>query len=994
MTTTACTAGSEQGPDQRRACVRTKARTSDGPDAGTWRGNREGADGEMNVPTSQSTPDASVELEASIGANPDDKTDVGADEFCRTYLRDHGISLEYARECDLRAVPDGWNKMKARPVIGGLFIPYPGKLWRLRRRSTHVAALEEAGTVIRDGYEVSKFTLPQGAEVAPYFPPSRMPEEWQTNVGQPLFFAEGPFKALCLTEHGLPCIGLGGVEAGAHDAAVKREEGALELHPALGHVAWTGRMVFVAFDAFRTRTTGVARGEARLAYILGRAGARVYLVELPPDSRMGRDEAAYMQDQRDQGPDDFIRRHGAEALIRLAIRFTPADPVERLRALLDADAARHLLDDLTFQAALHVGGPTTVAAVVSVLKRQFKLDLGKTAVDEKIDEFRRRDSRRRAASAEDRGGSDVCANEYVERDGRTCLVVRHAKLGTRYRQLANFTATITKEVTEDDGVTVSKLFTVAGKLSNGVTLPTASVRSAEWNDRTWVTENWGARAVVEAGRDSWGHTVAAIQKASSPVTAVTYTATGWRKIGDGMAYLFPGGSVGSSDADVRNPDDGGRYGFPTGDATKERVASAISRSLDLISIGEAGVTVPALSAAYTAPLASILEVDFGVWMAGESGSRKSGLTALVGCHFGKFTYCSLPASWTSTVNALESFLFRAKDTLGLIDNYIPCDREAAAKVNRIVQQIGDRASRARLTKTSDAMPSRPPRGLMLATGEDVPVGSSDSTVGRLVVVRVKGGDLPVENIIAASQDADDYSIAMRAYLEWFGADYETRAAAVRRHREKLIEQFAAVVTEHAVHPRTARNVATLGAGLMAFLRFAQETAAITSERYEEIRISANRALVQVARAQASFRENATPVQRYLSTLRALLLQGTVTLSGRYEDLDRERGVGWQGDTAFVFLHPDLTWRAIELFHAQSAQKWPFSKTGMHQALIDGGIVHRAEAGKADAKRSVGLERTSIRVLLVHRAYLADAIPARVDYDQFTDGDDTLEIPIQ
>lgn len=939
----------------------------------------------------ESTPEKTVEPEKKLAQEPTDKSDVGSDEFCRTYLRDHGVSLDYARECGLKNVPDEWNKKTARPIIGGLFITYGGKLWRLRRRRTQVEPQEEAGNIVRDGYELSKFTMPAGTEVEPYFPPSRMPQDWQTDTNQHLYFAEGPIKALCLTERGLACIGLGGVEAGAHDTGAKREEGALELHPRLRNVAWTGRLVFIAFDAFRVRTTGVARGEARLAHILGKAGAHVYLVELPPDSRMGLDAAAYIEDERDQGPDDFIRRHGGEAFIRLATKFTPADPVERLRACNDADQARALLDNLTFQAALHAGGATTVAAVVSVLKRTFKLDIGKTAVDQKVSEFRNRDARRNAASDEKNGVSDVRANEYEESGGNTCLVVHDKLLGKQLKQIANFTAAITREVTEDDGVTVTKLFTVTGKLATGVILPTANVKASDWNDKTWVTENWGARAVVEAGRDSWGHTVAAIQKASNPTTAVTYTHTGWRKVEDKMAYLFPGGSIGCADADVRNPDDGARYGFPTGAVTKEKTDAAVRRSLDIISVGEPTVSVPVLSAAYTAPLSSLLGVDFGVWVPGASGSCKSGLAGVIACHFGTFSYCSLPASWTSTVNSIEGFLFRAKDVLAVVDNYIPGDRDGPAKVNRIVQQIGDRSSRGRLTKTSDAMPSRPPRGLMLATGEDVPIGSSDSTVGRLLVVRVKAGDIPVEKVIAASKDAEDYGVAMRAYLTWFQADYETNVADLGRRRMATQDGIARALQGTALHPRTVRNVATLAVGMMNFMYFARDTGAITPERYEHIRETISASFCQVARAQASYRENATPAQKYMSTLKALLLQGTATLSERYEDLDREKGVGWQGDLEFVFVHADLAWRAIELFHSQSAQKWPFSKTGMHQSLIEAGIVHRGEPGKAETKRSVGAGHESVRVLLVHQEQLADAVRDRVEYDKFSGDAEAEEV---
>jgi hypothetical protein len=969
-------------------------------------------------------------------ASPNSRAqDVSSDSFCAEYLTTHGVSVEYARACGLQAIPDGWDKKKNRPIIRGLFIPYYGKLFRLRRRRTHIPAEEEGGTLVRDSYDLTKFLTPSGADVAPYFPPSGMPRNWTTDTTIDLFFSEGPVKALCLTEHGFPCIGLGGVEAGFHDVTAKRTEGALEVHARLRTIAWKGRKVFVAYDAMRVRNPSVARGEARLAHILGKQGAIVYLIELPVDSRLGKDVAAYLDDEKDQGPDDFIVRagrryleymqtHGAkhglsrEAILAAAFDITqdrnaataaadgaeaglkfrggrrafralvdvavPADPVERVRACHDADQARRLLDDLTFQASLDVGGATSIAAVVSEFKRTFKLDIGKTAIGEKVAEYKvRAAAKASAAAAQSR--TDILSNQYEERGGNTCLVFETAA-GKTYKQVANFTAKITREVSQDDGVTCSKTFTIEGKLAKGRPLPTLEIAASTWTDRTWVAEHWGARAVVEAGRDSWGHLLAAIQQASDPETATVYTHTGWRRIRDRMAYLFPGGSIGADAADVRTPDEHNRYGFPQGPYSKEAVTDAIRRSLSLLTLGDPKVTVPTVAAAYTAPLSTILEIDFGVWLAGESGSCKSGLAALMMNHYGAFSYSALPMSWMSTVNAIESFLFKVKDALAVIDNYIPGDKDGSSKVNRIVQQIGDRASRGRLAKTSEAMPSRPPRGLMLATGEDVPVGSSDSAIGRLVVVRVRKADGLVARVIEASKHTEDYGLAMRSYIEWFAADYDTQSDTVRRHREQLARNFSEVVEGHAVHPRTARSVATLGAGVMSFLRFAREVEAVTSEEHENLREIADRALIQVAREQAVFRENTTPVQRYLSTLKSMLLQGRVTLAERGTDLDAEKGIGWMGDDEYIFLEPDLAWRAIEEFHSTSAQKWPFSKTGLHQSLVEAGIVHRGEASRADAWRAVGT-KGRVRVLLVHREHLADAIPGCVDFG----ADDTDEV---
>ena len=141
-------------------------------------------------------------------------------------------------------------------------------------------------------------------------------------------------------------------------------------------------------------------------------------------------------------------------------------------------------------------------------------------------------------------------------------------------------------------------------------------------------------------------------------------------------------------------------------------------------------------------------------------------------------------------------------------------------------------------------------------------------------------------------------------------------------------------------------------------------------------------MTALARDQGAYRENAKPHERYLGALRAMLTQGVVTISARYGDLDKERGIGWEGDEGFVFIHADLGWRAIETFYAQGS-KWTYSKTGMHQSLIDAGVIHRGEPGRADTKRSVGTGRGSLRVLLLRREHLADALPARTDYEEFS-----------
>ena len=181
------------------------------------------------------------------------------------------------------------------------------------------------------------------------------------------------------------------------------------------------------------------------------------------------------------------------------------------------------------------------------------------------------------------------------------------------------------------------------------------------------------------------------------------------------------------------------------------------------------MAIPLVAATYAAPLSFITSPDFALWMVGPTGSLKSELAALSQRHFGRFDRKTLPGSWTSTENALEARLFTVKDAVAVIDDYAPnadsrAQQELEKRAQRIIRGIGNRASRGRLRADLSQQPDRPPRGLVICTGEDLPTGHSIQA--RLVIIEVDRERLNLDVITDLQASDDRLAHAMRGYIEW------------------------------------------------------------------------------------------------------------------------------------------------------------------------------------------------------------------------------------
>jgi hypothetical protein len=487
---------------------------------------------------------------------------------------------------------------------------------------------------------------------------------------------------------------------------------------------------------------------------------------------------------------------------------------------------------------------------------------------------------------------------YVIEKGRICLQ-RFNKIGflESTEVLCNFTARIVEEATHDDGSgELRHVFKVGGVLDDGTLLPETEVLAGEFASMNWALQAWGTRAIVCAGVGAKDHLRAAIQKISAKEVnrRTVFAHTGWRSLNGQWAFLHAGGAIGPNGpiegTETQLPGSLDRAILPVPPEGDERTR-AVRASLELLDLGPERITAPLLGATYRAVLG---EIDCSVYLVGSSGSFKTEMAALCQQHYGTgFGARNLPGNWSSTANATEGLAFAAKNMLMVIDDFAPGGSQTDVarlhrEADRIFRGVGNHAGRQRMRSDGTLRPERPPRCLILSTGEDVPRGYS--VRGRVGIIEVSKGDVASEDLSRCQQDATDgwYAQAMSAYLSWIAGCYEEIHAAIREEARELRDQYHA----ENQHARTPGIRAELTLGWQYFLRFAVEIGAITKQESADYQERADVGMKVMAENQAAHQQDAEPVEQFLSLLRSVIASGKAHVASPTGDKPADRPDAW------------------------------------------------------------------------------------------------------
>jgi hypothetical protein len=518
-------------------------------------------------------------------------------------------------------------------------------------------------------------------------------------------------------------------------------------------------------------------------------------------------------------------------------------------------------------------------------------------------------------------------------------------------QLTNFCAAIVTNIKTDDGVETSREFEIEAELfgqRHRFTIP-----AAEFAAMNWHLERLGAAAIVFTNQRGYAQT--AIQSLSLTATEkCIYTHTGWREVDGNWIYLHAGGAVGPSGAishmEVRLPGAVERYELrlPT---SPTALRLAVSASLKLLELAPPAVSFPL----YAGLCRSIFgDADFSLHLVGESGAFKSELAALYQQHFGaEMNRLHLPGAWSSTGNALEALAFHAKDALFVIDDFapqgsIPDVNRLHSAAERVFRAAGNHAGRTRLDSTAKLRLAKPPRALILSTGEDIPRGQS--LRARLLVLELAKGEIDGHRLSLCQRDAADgrYAEALAGMVQWIAGRYEnTRASFATRFAEHRAKALVS-----AIHARTPDIVANLQAAFELYMEYAVAVGVITATEADKLADRCWDALRQAAMQQSKHQGEAEPTARFLTLLRSVLASGRAHLehrSGGEPDQSPE-SCGWRRDSSGqlrsygecigwidgddLYLEPSAAFRAVQIAARDSSEGFAISEQILKKRLSE------------------------------------------------------------
>jgi hypothetical protein len=540
--------------------------------------------------------------------------------------------------------------------------------------------------------------------------------------------------------------------------------------------------------------------------------------------------------------------------------------------------------------------------------------------------------------------------------------------GFTWIRLSNFTAAITEDVKlDDDSGKIERHFIIEGSRGR------ADVPAEKYDGMSWVTREWGSRAVITPGSYHKEHLAVAIKTLGTAVERTVFTHLGWRRIGDQLVYLHGGGAISANGpiggVEVNLSNTLAQFVLPP----VTDLSAAIRSSLALLDVAPAHIVYPLWGAVFRAPLGAFAPVTVTVWLAGPSGVLKTS-TALIGqAHFAPAISTRSCANWTSTANANERLAYLAKDALMLVDDFAPRGSpyevsRMHAIAERLIRAQANQAGRNRMNPDATLKMEMYPRCGLLCTGEDVPRGHS--LRARMVVIEVGKDDVNRVKLTTLQHEAEAGLIAqaMAGYIAWLAR--QDQSTFKSRERELRAETTGS-------HLRTPENIASLMLGVETGMRFAVESGALSEQAAQAHQVEAWGALTKLAEGQEHFLRSERPADRFKNLLQSVLSSGrahVTTVEGGepyYREALGWREVAWKGggdsgeppepvyrgqgrrigwvDGDYLYLIPDAAYSEVqELARTQSASLEVTQDT-LWRRLDEAGLIAQKDTGRLTIK---------------------------------------------
>ncbi|WP_419780294.1 hypothetical protein [Maridesulfovibrio sp.] len=449
-------------------------------------------------------------------------------------------------------------------------------------------------------------------------------------------------------------------------------------------------------------------------------------------------------------------------------------------------------------------------------------------------------------------------------------------------KLSNFSAEITKEITLDDGYEEQKFYYLEGRHEDGKVFDPITWTATEFKKLGFIDSKYGVKAVCYSNQLT--NLGIAIKELSNNVVYETaYSHTGFRKIDGKDHYLSAAGAMSE---DSINPNTSVRleqslvhYNIPM--PTRDDKVAGMKASIKIIDVAPDCVGFVGFIGAYRAILSEALPPEYSLFMYGHTGSRKTALARVLQAHYGKEFASSAPlGNWISTANSTEKMVAMAKDALTVMDDYIKettiaKQAELDEFADRILRGQSNKAGRTRMGTSKELIEAYVPKGLILATGEQIPKGkgSALSLRGRMVITPLTTETIN-NDVLSKLQSAGRQGLltaSAAAFIQWLAPKIDSFKKELITRRNEYRDKNDHLKT---IHHRTPDNYADLMVSLEVILQCFEDYEVITQEEKDNLLARGERALQLAMQRHGEF-INPKPTAQYLGDIKVALNSGTM-----------------------------------------------------------------------------------------------------------------------
>lgn len=738
------------------------------------------------------------------------------DALCKSGLTDETIDA-----AGIVSVTEEQAGKLGFPGFSGYIIPYPDApdYYRLR---------------VDDRYKVKcKYLSLPGSSNRFFFPPGV--REVLADATKPIGITEGEKKALKATQEDFPTIGISGVQNW------KTKGG---LVPDFGDIKWAGRPVFITFDSDLVDNPNVQKALRDLVKSLEALRALPRVIMLPSGmngEKVGLDDYLVMQGRDAYGS---LVEHAPSLLDALLTIIVPGlDPGALQARLDDVYRAVEMYEAMIEQYAGRIHDKMAECKYTPPAMRQIVKNIRNVRPYAKP-QIADGSPLKTATQFDD---SYILSDDLEGNSDRTTWGITRVR-GKTQERMTNCTVRLLEEHEVIDDFEPERRMRV--RIAGPQGISQANVTSKEYADNALFQ-----RALVKAGgagldlrgglasiRSSIASTLADPTHLKHPVVHRRFTTNfGWD---DTCHYLLPDGRISGQGFLSKDADPSGNTPLIV-DLSEEGPAkylslkhlepAQLSRVKEFVGTRfiELQPHVITYSCLALVPLALLYHTLSGYnrvspWFIGRTGAGKSFIARLTQSFFGDFMQgADRITTWQATGNYIQRQGYFFKDAVYLVDDFKPnvvrpCD------VTRIVQAYADNTGRGRLRKDASANITRPIRGILLCTGEDLPENSA-STIARTIVLRIPQCEKDLDLGSECLKQAGQFPGITAALVEYIIQNRCHFPALVDRYRDHFYRDIRGRDND----ARIAGNFGMMAAGFKVFADFMQDVWLYPELRVEE-----------------------------------------------------------------------------------------------------------------------------------------------------------------